>query len=178
MPMTRVKQSGFTMIEVMVTVVIVAIGLLGLAALLLKGLQAGNTSQLRSLAVAQAYDMADRMRANSAGVAAGKYDNILPSGSASNCTTLLASAATSPANVGPPTSSPGTCTDCSSNSCSISDVAARDRCLWQKANAGLLPNGAGAICKNASKPWYTIYVSWDEGRSGTTDKTFSISFEP
>lgn len=176
--MNRTKLSGFTMIEVMVTIVIVAIGLLGLAALLLKGMQAGNTSQLRTFAVAQAYDIADRMRANPAGVAAGHYDNTLPSGSGSSCSTLLASPSSTPAAVAPPTTAAGTCSACSSSACSVVDIATRDKCLWQRANTGLLPNGAGAICKDSSKNWYTIYVSWDENRSGTTDKTFSISFEP
>lgn len=176
--MNRTKLNGFTMIEVMVTIVIVAIGLLGLAALLLRGMQAGNTSQLRSYAVAQAYDMADRMRANPAGLAAGHYDNIIPTGSSASCSTLLASPSSSPAAVAPPTTSPGTCGACSSAACTVANVAARDKCIWQQTNSGLLPNGAGAICKDSSKNWYTIYVSWDESRSGTTDKSFSISFEP
>ena len=161
------------MIEVMVTIVVVAFGLLGLAALMLKGLQAGTTSQVRSMAVSQAYDMADRIRANASGTSAGNYSAIVPSGSATSCS----SGSISTTHVGTPGSSPGTCPPCTST-CSASDVAARDKCEWQKANSRLLPNGAGAVCKDSSKNWYTIYVSWDEGRTGATDKTFSLSFEP
>lgn len=79
---------GFSMIEVMVTIVVVAFGLLGLASLVLRGLQAGADSQFRTLAIKQTYDMADRMRGNPVDAKAGNYDGILPSGSPS-CSSLL-----------------------------------------------------------------------------------------
>lgn len=69
------------MIEVMVTIVVVAFGLLGLASLVLRGLQAGADSQFRTIAIKQTYDMADRMRGNPVDAKSDKYDGILPSGS-------------------------------------------------------------------------------------------------
>jgi type IV pilus assembly protein PilV len=58
-------QKGFTLIEVLVTLFILAIGLLGLAGLLFEGMRNNQGSYLRTQASIMAYDMADRMRANS-----------------------------------------------------------------------------------------------------------------
>lgn len=55
---------GFTLLEVLITVVIFSIGLLGLAGLQVKGLTLAHDSLLRTTATLLANDMADRMRAN------------------------------------------------------------------------------------------------------------------
>ena len=56
--------AGFTLIEVLVAMLILAIGLLGVAALQFKGLQFTHDSYLRSQITFLAYDIADRMRLN------------------------------------------------------------------------------------------------------------------
>jgi len=60
----RTKQSGFTIVEVLVALVVLAIGLLGIAALYLNSLQSGRTAIYRTQAVNLAADLADRIRAN------------------------------------------------------------------------------------------------------------------
>ncbi|MES9962441.1 MAG: type IV pilus modification protein PilV [Candidatus Sedimenticola sp. 20ELBAFRAG] len=55
---------GFSLIEVLVTVVIIAIGLLGLASMQSAGIKLNHDSLLRSKATLAAYDLADRIRAN------------------------------------------------------------------------------------------------------------------
>ena len=60
----RIKQTGFTMVEVLVALVVLAIGLLGIAALYLNSLQSGRTAIYRTQAVNLAADLADRIRAN------------------------------------------------------------------------------------------------------------------
>jgi prepilin-type N-terminal cleavage/methylation domain-containing protein len=50
-------ESGFTMVEVMVALVVLAVGLLGIAALLLKSLQSGRTATYRTQAVNLAADL-------------------------------------------------------------------------------------------------------------------------
>ncbi|MCB1919948.1 MAG: type IV pilus modification protein PilV [Candidatus Competibacteraceae bacterium] len=57
-------QHGFTLIEVLVTVVVLAIGLLGLAGLQATALKYNSTAYQRSQAVILAYDIIERMRAN------------------------------------------------------------------------------------------------------------------
>ena len=55
---------GFTLIEVLIAMLIVAIGLLSIAALQFKGLQYSHDAYIRSQVNILAYDMADRMRLN------------------------------------------------------------------------------------------------------------------
>lgn len=67
-------QRGMTLIEVLVTVVIISVGLLGVAALQLTSLQGNQESYVRSQAATLAADLLDRMRANQTGFRAGQYD--------------------------------------------------------------------------------------------------------
>jgi type IV pilus assembly protein PilV len=59
-----VRARGFSLIEVLVAVVVLSIGLLGLAALQVSGLRVGQSSFYRAQAAQFATDMADRLRAN------------------------------------------------------------------------------------------------------------------
>lgn len=58
------KQTGFNLIEVMVSLVIFSIGLLGLAGLQQVGLVQNTTAMQRTQAMSLAYDIFDRMRNN------------------------------------------------------------------------------------------------------------------
>ena len=69
MPLTK-TQSGFTLLEIMVAIVVLSLGLLGLAGLQAASLRNNQTAYYRSIATQQAYDIADRLRANLAGVGA------------------------------------------------------------------------------------------------------------
>ena len=62
------RQSGTTLLEVVVTIVIISIGLLGLAGLQLNSMKFQKSASQRSEAVQSAYDLSERMRANGAGV--------------------------------------------------------------------------------------------------------------
>lgn len=64
------KQSGVTLIEVLVTLLITTIGLLGLAALQLGALKATSESAQRSQAVWLIQDLVERIRANPRGTTA------------------------------------------------------------------------------------------------------------
>ena len=57
-------QRGFSLIEVLVAVLVLAIGLLGLAGLQTRGLKASQSSYERSVATVYAYSILDAMRAN------------------------------------------------------------------------------------------------------------------
>jgi type IV pilus assembly protein PilV len=62
------KSAGFTMIEVLVTLVILMIGLLGIAGLMAQGQRASFEAYQRQQALALANDMAERVKANRPGV--------------------------------------------------------------------------------------------------------------
>ena len=65
---------GFTLIEVLVAVVVLSIGILGLASLQTVSLNFNSVASQTSQATVLAYDMADRMRANREAARAGAYD--------------------------------------------------------------------------------------------------------
>lgn len=68
-------QVGVTLIEVLVTVLVLGIGLLGIAMVQMESLNANHSAYMRSQAVNLAYDMTDRMRANREAALAGDYDH-------------------------------------------------------------------------------------------------------
>ena len=70
------KNAGFTLIEVLIAMLVLAVGLLGLAGLQATSLRNNQSAYNRSQATQLAYDIADRMRANSAGIAS--YTAIMP----------------------------------------------------------------------------------------------------
>lgn len=70
-PATGFLQRGVSLVEVMVATVVLSLGLLGLAGLQASGLRVGQSSVHRSQAAQLAYDVIERMRANSA--RAGDY---------------------------------------------------------------------------------------------------------
>jgi type IV pilus assembly protein PilV len=73
-PAGRSDQGGFTLIEVLVSVFVLAIGLLGVAALQNTSLRNNHSAYLRSQATLLGYDAIDRMRANQPDATSGLYD--------------------------------------------------------------------------------------------------------
>ena len=69
----RHRQAGFTLLEVLIALLVLSIGLLGLAALQTTGLRSNQMASMRTLATQFTYDITDRMRSNPAGVANGDY---------------------------------------------------------------------------------------------------------
>src|SRR6185295_226275 len=69
-PTLPLAARGLSLIETLVTIVVISVGMLGIAALYVESLKAGQTAVLRTRGVALAADMADRIRTNQAGGAA------------------------------------------------------------------------------------------------------------
>lgn len=68
------KQRGVGLVEVMVAVLVFAVGLLGIAALQATALKNSQSSLERSQAVIHTYGILDSMRANLVAARAGQYD--------------------------------------------------------------------------------------------------------
>lgn len=58
------RQSGFTLLEVLVAILVLSIGLLGLAGLMASSIRNNHSAQQRTQATWLAYDVIDRMRVN------------------------------------------------------------------------------------------------------------------
>lgn len=82
------KTPGYSLIEVLVAVLITALGVVGMASAHLSALKFNQTAEARSQATLLAYDIADRMRANRRAALPGDYDTALPDSSSSNPSTV------------------------------------------------------------------------------------------
>ncbi|WP_454911267.1 type IV pilus modification protein PilV [Stutzerimonas chloritidismutans] len=67
------RMEGFGLIEVLVSMLILGVGILGMIGLQLNALQFNQTAAFRSHATFLAYDIADRMRANAPAALSGSY---------------------------------------------------------------------------------------------------------
>lgn len=75
------------MIEVLVALLVLAIGLLGVAGVQALALKSTTNSNIRSQVNLLAYDMVERIRANVPGVEAGAYNNITATQTLPGCGT-------------------------------------------------------------------------------------------
>lgn len=148
-PPSRMKaQRGFTLIEVLVTVIILAIGLLGLAGLQLSGMRYTHSAYQRSQATILGNDIVDRMRVNRVSAENGAYDIAIGA---------------APSEV----SCRGAGTDCSP-----ADLAIADLFEWKQALAAVLPAGDGAVQRDGGS--LTVTIQWDDTRGEEDAKTLIV----
>ena len=121
------KESGFTLLEILVAMLVLSIGLLGLAGLMASSMRNNLSASHRTQATWMAYDIIDRMRANRASAIAGNYATSV--GAPVACT------------VAAPTGS----------------VQAQDIAAWKSQLACVLPTGDGSIAvTNAARATVVI----------------------
>lgn len=135
---------GLSLLEVLIALLVLSIGLLGIAGLQLTGLQENQNAHFRTQAVYLANDMADRMRANPT----GDYSIVDNTNRSFNLPNP----------------------DCT-NDCTPNQLAQRDAYEWLSAAsttsvANLLPKGKG-IVSGGNNGIFTISVFWDDDRQGT-----------
>lgn len=132
---------GFTMLEMLVSLVILSVGLLGVAILQTKGQQFNHMSYLYTQANYLAYDIMDRMRANEAVAKQGDYQRQLPSELSSDCT---------------------------KQDCSSSQMVDFDLYSWKALLEKTLPGGEAVIIWSA--PNYTISIKWLNDQKDESNK--------
>ncbi len=178
----RTRSAGFSLLEVLVALLVLSIGLLGIAGLQVVSLRSNHGAYLRGKAVLSAYDMADRMRANSlavtdlAGNDVGFYNSVGGNyaGSANkNCVQTATSAAIA---------------------CTVAQMAAHDAFEWGQNLVGAqgLPSGTGTVCIDntpddgtAAAPAcdntggiYVVKVWWSEIEQGVPqEKRFTLRLQ-
>ena len=163
---TITSDSGFTLIEVLVALLIVALGMLGNAMLQLQGMKNSNDAYLRSQIGLFAYDIADKIRSNRE-----CQDEYLSQG-------LFTTA--SPYIVG--TSSAGTCVHSSpSGSTGMTNEIA---CMGATLEQGLPPDSRVSIISSSVTPAnasrdikiFTFRVVWADRDS--EEHTMDYTFDP
>jgi type IV pilus assembly protein PilV len=135
--------SGFTIVEVLVSLLILSVGLLGSAKLVLYTAHSNDSAYLRSQATQLAYEILDNMRANPTAAAAAP----------SNYQTTLSAAASS-----------YTGQNCLNAACPVAaNLATYDLYTWKTRLAGALPGGQGSVTVSPTAPvMATIVVKWDD----------------
>lgn len=130
------NNAGFGMIEILVSMLVLAIGLLGLASLQTTGLTQSSETRNRSQAILLADDMFERIRANRDSI--NSY--------------VVAAAGTAP-----------TCNR--AYKVANTDVVADDIAEWQNSLGCLLPGGNGAVQVNAGVVTVDITWNTNTGNS-------------
>jgi len=148
---TRITR-GITMIENLIALLVLSIGLLGLAGLQASSFRNSKDATFRAIATQQATDMVNRIRANNVGVINGVYSAI-------------------PSGVVPPPF-------CDAVACNNRELATFDEWEWNNRNAALLPGGSGTVIgtpmsivstdRLLTPIQLTITVMWDGDRTGVT----------
>ena len=130
------KNNGFTLLEVLVTLLIMSFALLGIAGILANSIKNDQSAYSRSQAVLLAADIIDRMRANR-----------------------------TTAEIGPTTPYDlPLATTCAKSPASVNAIAQTDLTEWCAALTAALPSGTGSVTRDATSGKVTIVVQWDDSR--------------
>ena len=109
------------MIEVMISIVVLALGMMGMLGMFINSLKITSGALYRNVAAQHAYMLADAMRANSV-----------------NLTAYFAPTATATANC------------FASTGCAASAMANTEYKVWETQLAALLPAGQGFVCRDSN----------------------------
>jgi type IV pilus assembly protein PilV len=148
----RTRIAGFSLIEVLIALVILSVGLLGIAAMVSVSLKSKDSSYYRTEALTLASSILDRMRANSAIATANGYD-----------TTYSATIGTAPSN------------NCTGGTCSTADIATMDLSQWKTEISNALPGfssgtpAGGKIVTSTVNQMTQVNISirWNDARANS-----------
>ncbi|MBS3804596.1 MAG: type IV pilus modification protein PilV [Oleiphilaceae bacterium] len=142
-------QKGFGMIEVLIAVLVLAIGLLGMAALQTNGIKMTTGALSRTQAVLLTEDIIERARANR-----------------QNLSSYSVSSSTPP-TCDPPYTYP--------DPDSTNSVASEDVAEWRNSVACLLPAGDSSVLINSNV--MTVTVNWRARSGETSDGSVTVEAE-
>lgn len=146
----RSRERGSTLIEVMIALLVLAIGLLGFAGMQTQGILTGRQAYLHSTAAFLAEDIIERIRAN--GTQSAAYSMLL--------------------------TDQGTNNHCDTANCTDVQMVRWDQFRWQSRVASSLPNGQGQISTVQGSNAYvtaTITINYRLDASSATPYTYTTT---
>ena len=159
---------GFSLLEVLIAVILLSVGLLGVAGMQLKSQHFNRGAYFETQAIIIAHDMLERMRSNIAGQRAGHYHLPTPT-QHNNCYNMTG--------------------------CSTIDMAQNDMFEWAVGNtdsiSNKLPGGMGVVCMDStpddgfpsthncdnSGSTYAIKVWWKDSEDEMRRSVITAAFE-
>lgn len=147
------KQRGFSMIEILITLVIIAIALLGTAGLQLYAMRNTKSADQRNQAVFLASELIERMEANKAGAVAGSY--VINGVAATTATT-----------------------DCMAGTCNSTQIASYDLAQWTASVASAVPGASWDVSAAVAGllATYTVRVQWTDRDKQAANGVAGIPF--
>jgi type IV pilus assembly protein PilV len=157
---TLPRSSGFTMVEILVTIIILSIGLLGVAALQVTGMRSVNSASHRTHATILVDDIAERMRANTIAVDSNLYMGV-NSAANINCAAI-------PATYCGEFYDTGTSTVTAATNCNPTQLATFDISTWYCGvpSGGVLTGGVQSVLPQASATITCIDTDPPSGADG------------
>ena len=146
--MKRANQTGITLIEVLVTLVILSIGLLGSLRMQLLSIRSNTDAGIISQATIMTNDFAERIRINRLAARAGKYQNSDANYSTIACGTL-------------PTEPCWDRNGATATQCNSDQMATSDAWRWVCSVKTQIPDPDAMVIWDAPSVSYTITLTWD-----------------
>jgi type IV pilus assembly protein PilV len=141
------NQNGVALLEVLIALVVVAVGLIGMALLQVTAMKHAHQGQMHSHSTYLLYDITDRIRANGDGADSGDYDLAFGSNvSASK--------------------------NCESVECTSAEMADFDLDQWEDHILRVLPGGEGAV--SVSGGVATVSIRYDDDRDESDTVTYQL----
>lgn len=136
---TKRSGTGASLLEVLVSILLISFGLLAMAALNGAAVRYNKTSEFRTIAAQLANDYVDRMRANKDGFELSAYDVTAEYEELADQTV-------------PPCATP--------TSCTAAEIAAIDKAEWLNAVKDALPGGNAFIKREGTTSYADLWVVW------------------
>jgi type IV pilus assembly protein PilV len=147
--MKKNRQRGFSLIEVLISIFVLALGVIGTAGMQLVAMRTSQQSSLQSVAVQLATEMADKMRSNSKQMNQTP-DSAIPFLQIDHDSSTMAA----------PTAPSSTDTCYGATGCNDAKMAAFDIYEWLTRVRNELPGGRAKVCRDAS-PSTGGVLTWD-----------------
>lgn len=163
--LTRSVVIGTSLIEVLVSLLVLSGGLMGMAGVQAVSLRNNQSAYFRTQATTLTTDIVERMRANKTGVDNGDYDDVVGAATAA-CNTAAG--------------------------CTSAQLAAQDILEWEARVAAALPGGDGVVCLDSTGDdgtvgaqacdglgnVYAVKIWWDDDRDGNANARYVTTMRP